>query len=261
MTHHDNTAPLGLNVPMVHDDHEEVIPGVFVSRKAIAAVTNGSRDGREESNERWARVRQRWQEMKDDIDVSRQIVRSLETTAAATLAQRAEKKATAANGAPCDKLIQFVDVTAKAPIDAASCVLDAQSTWPGCEVQPIDLTNALSAVAPLRENSVDQVTFLIQCVEPQQEDELPNRICFSVPSFVPGNDPTLHTYVRLDSLPKEVRSVVRSCLDLLAGRHWMSAVPARVTHDRDVGQVDVYAHLVDQVDALHASVAVLRTNV
>ncbi len=134
----------------------------------------------------------------------------LEASAAANAALRAEAQKALETDVERqqDKAVQFVDVTAQPPVAAAKRVLSVKELHPEWEVEPVDLSGTLEGVKPLREVTVDQVTYIVQCANPQLEEDLPDRLRFVVPAFTPGDDPTMHAYVRLEALPTEVQAVV-----------------------------------------------------
>ena len=232
-------------------DLEEVAPGVFVSRKVIAAAVACTPDQPDEAAEYWnkvdGRVKRLYREAREDLAVSHQIVEALTSQASAREHRKsdAERAMERAVEREQDKSLQFVDVTDRGPAAAAKRVLNVKDSHPEWELEPVDLAGALDDVQPLREATVDVVTYLIRCSRPMDDEELPARLNFIVSDRKadPESPPKLHPYVQLARLPKEVQAVVRTCMMMAS---------------TSVTDLSAYDRLCDQVETLRASVAAAR---
>lgn len=218
-------------------DFVEVAPGVKVSTKLIKQATAYADDTIERREEQRRQRRDDLHaELKADLDISRQITDSLVKQKIVheenrqACCQLLEKDI----ARQLDKSVQFVDVTASAPVAAAQRVLDIKDSHPEWEVTPVDLSGALDGTQPLIEATIDKVVYIIKCQNVQAD--LPDRVRFVVPdSNLPEEHRAhhMHTYVRLDALPKEVRSVVQTCLSLT-----VSSLPTEGEYDRLCDQIE-----------------------
>lgn len=233
--------PTGTPMPM--PNLTEVIPGVFVSQKVIDDVTKGTAP-------RLMHENKYWKDIKDDVAIGRQIAESLEKTASIRVMLKAEtdlalERATVIEQ---DRRIAFIDVTDRPPVAAAKRIINATQSHSGWEVEPIDLTGVLDDVKPLREVTVDEVTYVIKCAYPQADDDMPNRMMFAVPEATDNESKTtLHTYVRLGALPKEVQTVVKTCLVLTGNETF-----PRQKWNKSMGHSTMYDRLCLEIEALRA---------
>lgn len=210
----------GMHVPSKSNDLEQVAPGIFVSKRAIEAAVKGT-EPETDHDLLWEKARKAWQEIKDDITVSKEIVDKLAADAAANRirAQESGRLMQQAVERQNDPAL-FVDVTAMRSIDAAERALRVKGSHPTSDVHPVDLTGVLNDVRPLYEASIDAIVSIIGCRFHQEADDMPRRVMFAVPAATDGTSCDMHRYVRLGALPEELQDVINATMSAGAGFAW-----------------------------------------
>lgn len=203
----------------------EVAPGVDVSEHGIreAALSPVSGDMPKH-------LRDRDVALKEDIEVSRGVV--------ASLVMRAR-------GVTLDELGDQAKAVASSVVD-----LDVVRNRRA-------ITDCVTSARPIVEHHIDELQAVMHVRKHVPADKLPDQVMFAVPNVdLPApvaSDPSdvvfeLTRYVRIDTMPPELRSVVRTYLSLLRGSASFSSFRAMVDalHSK-------VAEVVDPIEALHAA--------
>jgi hypothetical protein len=72
----------------------------------------------------------------------------------------------------------------------------------------IDVSKILEGVKPITENKISRLTTIMTVDEYMNDAELPNRILFITPPETSGGKDKIERYVRLDSLPSDLRRLI-----------------------------------------------------
>lgn len=210
----------GMQVPSKSDDLVQVVPGIFVSKRVIGEAVKGTAP-EADHDLLWEKARKAWQEIRDDIAVSKEIVDKLAADAGADRmrAQESGRLMQQAVERQSDSAL-FVDVTAMRSIDAAERVLRVKGSHPASDVHPVDLTGVLNDVRPLYEASIDEIVPIIGCRHHQDADDMPLRVMFAVPAATDDTSCDIHRYVRLGALPEELQDVINATMSARSGFAW-----------------------------------------
>lgn len=182
-------------------------------------------------------VSKRHGELKEDIKISRQITEHLAEQVGQFLLQKELARALLfdATERSVDKSTVFVDVSNQSPKDAAKRVLNIVSIHPKWEVEPIDLSTALDDTKPIIEHHIEELQAVMHTKKHADIESLPDEIRFVIPSRdLPVKEGILPTgeyvspdeaevtyemtrYVHFNSMPDELKRVVRNYLSLKSG--------------------------------------------
>lgn len=216
------------NVPYAEEDFVEVVPGVKFAKRLVGYATKGASDAVERREvEAVAKREADYAEIKADLEIASKITESL----AEQIAQRKQNKEAAleilgeAIARQYDGQLAFIDITNNPAKVAAEKVLSFKEKHPGCDVEPVDLTDALKGVSPLKETNLDEVTYIMHCHRHQDVDDLPARVRFAIPSLpAEGKETTyeLHAYVQLEALPPELQAVVETYIRIVGGNSMLN---------------------------------------
>jgi hypothetical protein len=160
-------------------------------------------------------------DMKEFIDLSKKVVESL--IGNKTVQQHMEDDAlqimSDAISRERDKEIAFVPVSGLDPREAAKRVIRLKDEY--TDVEPVDLTGVLDDVNPICDLHIDKLQPIMHVKKTCLDEDLPDEIVFAVPNIdLPAPSETDPSdirfanvrYVYLDSMPKELKTVVMTYL-------------------------------------------------
>lgn len=179
------------------------------------------------------------QEMRDFIDLSKKVVESLVEKKLIEEHQRdsALEIMASALQRQRDKETVFVPVSGLDPRAAAQRVIRLKEEYD--QVEPVDLTGVLDDVNPICDLHIERLQGVMNVKKALDLDGVPDEIRFVIPNIdLPAPSETdpgdlkfaMTRYVHFDSMPEELRQVVRSYLslrrgtDTLASRRFTKAV-------------------------------------
>jgi hypothetical protein len=136
-----------------------------------------------------------------------------------------------------DSTYVFVPVGDRTPRDAALRALNVASTHPKHQVEPVDLTTVFADTKPNVEYHIEEIQTSMYAKKHTDVENLPVEIKFEIPEFDADADDNDHDimatvnaksekvvpqyvtakYVHIDSMPIELRSVIRNYLSLIRG--------------------------------------------
>jgi len=226
----------------------EVEPGIKVAKHLIDESTSHPEPGtdprdhdshyNEQKKERSRQLSQLHEDLRKDLEISKKVTASIveKQMIGLKLKDNAESMLSDSLQRQRDKAVAFVNVTDERPKDAARRVLRTKDAHPEWEVEPIDLTGVLDDTKPLVEHHIEALHPIMHVKKHADTDSLPEEIRFAVPSVslpvkegvmddgtyvVPGSTPDvtydLQRYVHLDSMPDELKSVIRLYLSMRRG--------------------------------------------
>jgi len=232
----------------------EVEPGIKIAKHLIDDATShddrgeGPQDalpvGRAEKKRQTLAQAQLHEDVKKDLEISKKVTASIieKQMIGVKLKDNAESMLSDSLQRQRDKAVAFINVTDEQPSVAARRVLRTKDAHPEWEVEPIDLTGILDDTKPLVEHHIEALHPIMHVKKHADTDSMPEEIRFAVPTGeVPVNesimsdDGTMHVptcmvpistpdvtydlqrYVHLDSMPDELKSVVKLYLSMRRG--------------------------------------------
>lgn len=178
---------------------------------------------KDDTDKRSKRFKTSHQELTEDLKIAKEITKSIlkDSTQRDENQKSAEKILESAIHRENNNAIVFVDVTDEHPASAARRVLAIKDKVVENEVVPVDLTGVLDDVTlKIVEEGSNVITSLVANINVKEsisDDDLPKQLWFYIPEDDKSDKTKVTRYVHLDSMPDELKKIIRTYLSLTTG--------------------------------------------